>query len=211
MRPIRAVLGGLMLLAVGFSSASCNLMGAALYKITPPPAVEAKYKPAGQPMLILVENFANPSANFIDAQRLTAQLAQYLEPHIDAPLVDPDKLYRLRDADLKEFRKMSIPQVGQATGAQQVLYVSIQSLSVETDGITVRGSASATVKIVDATTGQTRWPLDLLSGYPVAQEVPLARVDSSTSNMRIRTVLVTGLADQIAKLFYKWTPTEGIQ
>lgn len=184
-------------------------MGAALYKITPPPAVEAKYTPVEQPMLILVENFSNPSANFIDSQRLTSQLAEDLSPHLAGTIVDSDKLYRLRDTD--GYRKMSIPQIGRETGAQQVLYVNLQSLRVDTDGITVHGSATATVKIVDATTGRSRWPQDVVDGYPVSMDTPVARVDDSTTNLSIRMTLVRGLSDQISKLFYKWTPEEGIQ
>ena len=43
--------------AVAMFCVGCNVANAVAYKVSGPPAVDAKYVPAQEPMLVLVENY----------------------------------------------------------------------------------------------------------------------------------------------------------
>src|SRR2546426_898908 len=76
------------------------------------------------------------------------------------PLKSPDDLYQLRAADPIKFRKMTIPSVGKAVGAKQVLYVNLTQSRVDlTPGTEMlKGRIGVLVRVVDVTSGVTRWP-----------------------------------------------------
>ena len=192
------------------TAAGCNVAALASQRLTPPPMIYAKYQPKAEPMLVLVENFDNPSVNHIGAQQLTAQLRKELAAHKVAPLVDADAIDLLRDTDPAGFAKLSIPQIGQATGAKQVLYVNLQSMGLTGDGIMARGGANGRVKIVDTATGETRWPTDTVDGYPISLQTPVVRIDEKTSESALNQGMIQGLADQIAKLLYNHRAAEGL-
>jgi hypothetical protein len=194
-----------------FSSASCSTAALVMYKLSPPQKVPAKYVPKKEPMLVLVENYENPSVTHISAQQLATALRADLERNNVAPLVDPDRLVELRDANPDGYRKLSIPQIGQSVGARQVLYINLQTLTVEGDGVMARGIAQGQLKIVDATTGQTRWPTDLAAGHEVLVQTPFTRLDEHTTESTLQASLIAGVSDQVSKLFYKWTVPEGVQ
>ena len=67
---------------------------------------------------------------------------------------------------------------------------------------------SASVRVVDARTGRTRWPEDVSGGYPVAVETAFVEMSDEAELMRARQGAYRAMADQIAKLFYKWKPEE---
>jgi hypothetical protein len=193
------------------TAAGCNVAALAVQRLSPPPMVYAKYEPKREPMLVLVENFDNPSANHVGAQQLTAQLTQDLTAHKVAPLVDAGVLHTLRDADPVAYGKMSIPQLGRAAGATQVLYLNLQQMRLNNDGIMAQASASGRVKIVDVATGESRWPSDLPEGYVVAMQTPYVRLDDRVTAPALTAQMIRGLSDQVAKLFYKYRMEEGVQ
>jgi hypothetical protein len=187
----------------------CSAVGAIAYKIHGPEAIAAKYVPDRQPMLILVENFRRPSAAFTDAEILTRYLADELSNHDVAPLVDQSKVQELRADKPEEFGKMSIAAIGRTAGAKQVLYVQIVESDVQrlAGADTLQGRAAVRVRIVDAATGESRWPADLAEGYPLSYGTQLGGGDVSNV-MKVRQQIYQVLAGSIAKLFYKWKPED---
>jgi len=211
MLALRSFILIVLMCAACFSSVSCQAVALVLYKLSPPPKVPAKYVPKKEPMLVLVENYENPSVTYVASQQLNAALRADLERNKVAPLVDADKIVELRDLNPEAFKKMSIPQLGKSVGAKQVLYINLQSLNVEGDGVMARGMAQGQVKIIDVATGQTLWPTDLVAGYELLLQTPHVRIDERTNEQTVRNQLVTSVSDQVSKLFYKWTVQEGIQ
>lgn len=191
---------------------SCAPLGAIVYKLAPDPTQDALFKLKDRPTAILVENFRNPDLAANDSELLTRNLSEKLaEVVVDKKkLVDVipfQKVLDLRNARPKEFPDMTIPQIGKAVGAEQIIYVDLQAGGVAPlgTGETLKGSAQAMIKVVDVATGDTLWPTEMTEGYPVtAQTNPLQGQDSSTYNA-VRQDLYDTLADQIAKLFYKYT------
>src|SRR4051812_10680622 len=117
--PQSSVLVALLLLT------GCNAVGAIAYKIGPPPRTPAKYKPAKELAVIIVENYRNPSASDVDSEQLARLIADELRNNKVVPLVAENAIQQLRDADREKFRAMTIPALGRAVGAKQVIYVDL--------------------------------------------------------------------------------------
>ena len=193
----------LIALALLFAPAGCTTAGALAHKFVGPPPVQPQYKPAKEPMLVLVENYRNPSAAMLDAQRLSLLIGEQLHRYNVAPVVDPARLEAVR-GDLA-YAKMTIPAVGRAAGAKQVLYVNVKRFGVESTvaGEMMKGSTEMTVRVVDAATGDTRWPIDS-GGVPVSLETPWLRQGEGANEASLREQMSRTAADYIVKLFRKY-------
>jgi hypothetical protein len=187
----------------------CNAVSAIQQKVTGPPAVDAQYVPAQEPMLVLVENYRSPSA-YSDTEMLARYLTDELTKHNVAPLVPMRTLYALRTNKGDDFRKMSMAAVGRETGAKQVLYVDVQQCGIgaTTGSELLKGRIAVQVRVVDVDTGATRWPPQATEGIPLSYETPLPRADVNTSEAMVRQNMHEAMASRIARLFYKWKPED---
>jgi hypothetical protein len=200
-----SLLGSLMVAQIG-----CQAAAVAIYKLHGLPDIPAKYVPEKTPMLVLVENYQAPSSAYTDADLLTRYLTLQLQAHAVPPLVDIEKLHDLQTTRPTDFSGMSTAAIGRATGAKQVLYVQLVKNVVEPlmGGRGLRGDVTVRVKIVDADTGASRWPIDLSAGYPLSKSTSLGTDQTSGNAMQIRQRMYQDLADEIAKLFYNWQPED---
>jgi hypothetical protein len=199
-------------LAAAMFASGCNAAGALWYKVAGAPPVPAKYEPIKQPTLVLVENYRNPALTEFDADRVARAVNDDLKKNDVAPLIDHDQLLALRDADPDKFRSMTIPSVGRAVGAKQVIYVDLIESEVQGDASrgVVRGKTAARVRVVDVETGQTLWPVDAQAGAQVGSKVPYAELTESSAN-EVHDVMLTSLSEQIGRLFHKWKPDTLVQ
>jgi hypothetical protein len=198
LHPLSSILV-LILIATG-----CTTAGALTNKLMGPPPVPAQYTPKQEPMLVLVENYRNPSATISDAQRLEDLIKEQLTQYKIAPLTDPARLDTLRNQG--GFEKLTIPAVGRACGAKQVLYVNVRKFSVEgtVAAEMLKGTADMSVRIVDAETGSNRWPTDAV-GSPVTIETPWLRTGQDANEDKLREQMASRAADFIVKLFRKYS------
>jgi hypothetical protein len=183
------------------------VIGAAAY-VVGPPAVEPLYVPAQTPMLVLAENYADPSSSTVDGEQLERFVIDELRAHNVAPIADCEKVWALRAAQPQQYRAKSIDQLGRIAGAAQVLYINLRvgGTYVGQGSDVYQGRGSALVRIVDVETGQTLWPLEGTEGYPITQDSRLVRARPGVDDASVRRDVQRGLADQIAKLFYKYKP-----
>ena len=192
------------------TTAGCQALGVLAYKILGPPAVAAQYVPnKTRPMLVLVENYQHQSSAAAASDLLGQYVAHDLQTYQIAPIVPPEELQALRDERGADFRTMSITSIGQAVGAEQVLYIQLQSSDVTplAGGESFSGQAAATVRVVDAATGETLWPSDISAGYGVSANVKLGGT-SAKSVQDVRRELNIRLTDEISRLFRKWKPDD---
>ena len=187
----------------------CAPVGAIVNKVVPEPPVPARYVPnKTAPVLVLVENYRNPAAARMDAQRVAMHVADELREYRIAPVVDPADAEALRSRP--DYHLMKVEEVGRAAGAGQVLYVNFQKFDTEytTGGEMVKGSAEMRVRLVDAHTGQTLWPRSLPEGHPVVAESPWVRTPTGdregTSEPQLRDQVARRAAHEIVKLFRPW-------
>lgn len=188
----------------------CTVASALQYKIAGPPAVEARYVPAKEPMLVLVENYRSSGGPHSDAEMLARHLAMELSEHKVAPLVPQDKLYALRTNRSDAYRKMSMAAIGRETGAKQVLYVDVQqsSIGAPPGSELLKGRIAVQVRVIDVETGATLWPTGAIEGIPLAYETPLPRADVNTTEPMVRQRMHSAMALRIGRLFYKWKPID---
>ena len=173
--------------------------------------MDAKYVLPQDTTLIIVENRKNPAASEFDAEEIARDVGADLKKHEVAPLIDPDKVTRLRDVDPDKFRTMSITALGHAVAAKQVIYVNLIESGIESDASqsSIHAKATARVRVVEVSSGQTLWPGDSTTGgWELTLEIPYSsRTDPTTVNA-MHNAMISGLSDSIAKLFYSWRPED---
>ena len=190
----------------------CAVAGVVAHKVVGNPSVPAQYQPAKEPMLVLVENYRNPDAVGLDAQRISLHVVDQLRRYRVAPVVDPDAVEALRSQP--DFHAMKVEEVGRAAGAAQVLYVNLQSFSVDdtVGGEMMKGRAEMRVRVVDVASGHTRWPRSVPEGHTVSGQTQWVRSTvgsrEGASEPELRDQVARVAADQIVKLFRKWNPDD---
>jgi hypothetical protein len=184
----------------------CSLIGAVADKTAGGQQEPAKFEPNKlQSMVVVAENWSNPSDSDVETEQLARFVFNELQDHKVAPQIDPMRVIDLRSQDPEKFRAMTIPQIGQWAGARQVLYINEtdNALSAPIGSQTVAGGCTARVKLIDVASGQTTWPPDLASGYPITVETPAVPDGKETDEATVRQALQKVVAERIARLFYK--------
>ena len=204
----------LLVIVLGFAACTlcggCTAAGAAAYVLTGPPSVPAKYTLEKKPTLVLVENYRHPTAAANDAQQLTRYLNDEFHVHELAPVIDEMELYQLRSSEADNYRKMTIPAIGKAVGAEQVLYVDLTGVSIRSPqtGNMLKGEISVRVRVVDVASGETLWPTGTSEGAPMSYETPMLSLNEPTDVHAVRQKLHRQMAAAIGRLFYTYKPDE---
>ncbi len=202
-RFVRQVLLALILGSMTLALGGCSILGLAAYKFTPPPRTSAKYVLPQEPTVVLIENFRDPAQHEIDAQQLTKAVLIDLKRFKTVPLVDDLAVQQLRDRDKAALAKMSIPAVGRAVGAKQVIYVDLirNTIDMEAGRQMVKASLEVRVKVVDVATGASRWPNEVEQGWPLSMETPWVSIDNNTNEVMFLQRIQEDMGVQIGKLF----------
>ncbi len=198
----------LILLLVANGCAGAGALG---YKIFGAPTQPALYKPARVPTLIVVENYDHPATSARDSEMLQRLLYEQFIKRKIAPVVAPEGLLQVKSQRGEtEFQKLSIAALGREVGAKQIVYVDLGQAAVESavGSDFVRGRASARVRLIDVSSGDTIWPLEVSQGYPVSYETPIPRMKERTDDTLARAQLHQGMALRIGRLFRKWKADE---
>ncbi|MBC8106883.1 MAG: hypothetical protein H7Z14_09865 [Anaerolineae bacterium] len=184
-------------------ASGCNLLGYAASGIAGGEKSPAMFVPAKTPMVVIAEKFDNPADASLDAEPIARYTSEELSGHEVAPIVSSEKVASLQSANPARFRGMTIAAVGRAVGADQILYINIVSTSMEVadNSDMLRGRGEVRVRLVDANTGATIWPLDSADGYPINAETRMFR-RADRNEASVRSDLHRMLAGRAARLFY---------
>jgi hypothetical protein len=181
----------------------CSILGVVSQRTEGTP-VDAKYVPKKtDSMLVLVESYGLALDSDIESQHMTLVLRRVMNEAKIAPLVDQQALEQLKDSDPQKYAPMTIADIGRHVGARQVLYVNIwRSEIVKPAGSgQMRGHMDAVVKIVDADTGDTRWPMDAPSeDVQITTDWTVESQDKTESDLRAQ--MADEMAEDIGKLFH---------
>ena len=214
MRPLRSRLsrlrsvGAFLLLA---SCTGCPAVGVIADKIAGPRPIEAMYEPGKTTqLLVIAENYRIPTQNPTDSDRLARLVSDQLAAKEVALIVSQEKLALVRDARPGAFNRMSVVDVGKAVGAQQVLYIDVSGIGVgaQQGSNMLKGIGRATVKVINVASGDIAFPKDMSDGMPVTYETPMRRATDVTTPDAMRAETITGLSSRIARLFFKYQPTD---
>lgn len=183
----------------------CVALAAVASKVKPPEPMDAEYTPAKKPTLVLVETYQNPDLYGVEANRLARDISYEFTEHKAFPVVPPQKLIDLRASKGSDYWKMTLPEVAQAVGAEQVVYVNLKNFSAESPvgSETVRGECEAMVRFVDARTRQTLWPPDSSDGREISYKTP-ALSEEGTTRDAVQEQLYKHMSQDISHLFYNW-------
>ena len=198
-------------LALGLSTTlatgGCYAAGALAHVAFGAPDVDAQYDPPKKPTLVLVEDFEDPDAPAAEADSVARTVGDRLHAHADLVVIDPDKVVPLRTEEAGRFHDLSAAAVARAVGAEQVVYVNLveSETSPDPSGAAVHATATARVRVIDATTGNVLWPAGQPRGKVLTAKMEYDRADSP-QGAGMRGEMLDQLSDSIAKLFYKWKP-----
>ncbi len=195
---------------------SCNILSPARFLLMGPTKTPAMYTLEDRPTVVFVDDRNN--AIPINSSRIRRRIADDVSSELMAhDLVtrtisprDAMSLARRRD---REGNLMSMEAIGQAVGAEQLIYIEMLSFRGSVDNVTTRPAAACRVKVIDVVTrtrlfppagGETDWQEVPVLGLPVSLEL----YRSAEGRRRIEQSLSVVIGDRIAKLFYKHIPDE---
>ena len=214
MSKIWSILFGGICAATLLAAGGCQAAGAAAYAGTPPDTIKAQYVLPKAPTLVLVESYGNAGEATLYADQLGVALVRQLKDHQVGQEVDPQLLAKLREDDTEKYDKMTIDGIGRALGAKQVIYVNVIRAELEdpSGSTSARGDIDCIVRVVDAATGETRWPPEASDGQLIQIQTPWLHSDAPIpTRPDVHQDMVQRTADAVAKLFYEWEPDSPIQ
>ncbi|MBX3363725.1 MAG: hypothetical protein KF866_03070 [Phycisphaeraceae bacterium] len=158
--PCLPLLGGL---------SGCNYVASAALLIEGPPKMPAAYKlNAKRPTVVFVDD----RRNRLPRRIMRDMIAENAERTLLAQgVIAPNLLISHRSAVAvstgESFDKpLSIIEIGQAVGAEVIVYVTVDEFTLSPDGTSFIPSASMRVKVLDTVTGERLWPVEDL-GQPI--------------------------------------------
>lgn len=202
MRSARLIHAASVLL-LSLIASGCNLLGYAASGIAGDQKSPAVFVPAKKPMIVIAEKFANPADATLDAEPIARYTSEELSVHEVAPIISHDEVLMLQSDNPAKFRGMTIAAVGRAVGAEQILYINIINTTVTfaDNSDMIRGRGEIRVRLVDANTGGTIWPVEAADGYPIIAETRIFR-RAERNDILLRSDLHRALAARAARLFY---------
>lgn len=192
----------LLLLCTG----GCQYLGALLSRVVDDPPIPAEYVPTREEMLVLIEDSHNPDLIGIIGDRVMSDVVKNLSAHKVNQIIEPRKLFDFRSEHLDQYRQMPILALAHAMGARQVLYADVISFNVSAPigSETAKGTITAHVKVIDAQTGETRWPQDA-GPRIITVETPTVALKNGSLEP-LNDYIVDRLSKGIAELFYSHSP-----
>lgn len=181
----------------------CNLLGFVADKSDMGKDRAALYTLSQESTVVIAENWNNPTGTALDAEQLERDVFETLRSHNLGTQVNPTEVIDLRSRR-SDYATMSIAQIGKLVGARQIIYVNITGLELvgATGSDAYTGKATVRVKVVDADSGTTRWPIDNADGFPIKVTTNLVTASDASDKTALREKLLQATADRIAQLFY---------
>lgn len=197
-------LGAMMLLSLPLAAASCGNMAAAWVNITGGDWIEPEYKLAKTPLLILIDDrnslVSEPKAIREVHQTISENFLQF---DVNKNVVPFQEWQRLQNDP--KYPSMTIRQIGEQLGAEQVIYLVVErfTLQGEGDAPIYKGVFATRVKVLSTERkGEIRlWP-DNESGRRVEVSTDPRPMDGDVTPGQIAQELGIKMGQEIAKFFY---------
>ncbi len=198
--------------------ASCNIVAPATYLAMGQPKQPARYEPEDRPTVVFVDD--RNSAIPVNSSRVRGNIADKITMDlIEEEVISEGNMINPRDAMAlartrdREGNLLSMQAIGEASRAEQILYVEMLSFRGSPDNETPRPSAAVRVKIIDVMNlvrlfppadGVAKWEEVLVVGPPVSPDL----YQSNHGRRQIEQMLAGLVGDRVAKLFYRHVPDE---
>jgi hypothetical protein len=206
---LRALLA--LLVVAAASAGACNIAAPAFYILHGPPRTPAVYTLADRPTVIFVDDRANAIPRQPDAMRRLLDdeaSRQLMEKKVLSNTIRPqDEISVARRHD-RYSDVLSIGAIGEAVGAEQVIYVQMIEFRETPDGFTPRPQGACEVKVIDVANQARLFPPPDAPTPSHAVRVLLPAVNeelykSNPGRLQIYRTLAGEMGSEIAKLFYE--------
>jgi hypothetical protein len=203
-------------LAAAVAAAGCNILTPAAYLAFGQPKNDARYELEDRPTVVFVDDRDN--AIPVNSSRVRQAIADKVSKDLLAEKV-LDNVISARDAKAvarsqdREGKLLSVEALGEAVGAQQVIYVEMMSFRGSMDNLRPQPASACRVKVVDVAERRRLYPppeSDNAWDEIMAVSPPLSQELYRTSQGRrqLEQLMAELLGDRIAKMFYKHVPDE---
>lgn len=201
----RVALGAACLAGAGLA-AGCNVVAPIAYAIHGPGNVEAVHTLDETQTVVY---FIDDPSSKIAQRRLRYTMADVasqtlLDKKVVLDVLDSRTILAAATKE-RHGDRMSITELGQAVGADIVIYAVVTNFSLANEGNTFVPSTSMRVKIIDVAEGARVWPA-AESGYLVEVRLP-QRPGTTAMEQDNRLQTETALAEKaglaLAQMFYK--------
>ncbi|MCH2136906.1 MAG: hypothetical protein MK101_10045 [Phycisphaerales bacterium] len=195
--------------AIASLSGGCNIAAAVDAVTRPDPVVEAKHTLPDVATVVFIDDRRNQ----INPVRVRRQIAD----EITAVLIEEGSMTDMisaRDAVAAARRLDSagsvagINQIGEAVGADQVIYVEALGFQLTRNGLSPDPMAAFNVRVLDVRSGERTFPeteqFQAATGHPVQVTIPRkdwGQFTGSGGLSKLRTYLAKESGDTIARLF----------
>lgn len=199
-----------IVVAASLFTTGCNIVGPIMVATAPEPTVPAQYELEDRPTLVFVDDrdgvLAPASLADVIADRASEQL---ITNTLVTSAIRPRDAVAVARAHDRANNLMAIGEIGEAVGAEQVIYVQIVSLNETPSQEKFTPVATATVKVLDVVAKKRLFPeegVGAADAYAVNASIP--PVDESmyrtaSTRRRVRETMALALGDEIAKVFYE--------
>jgi hypothetical protein len=210
-------LAGLALLGAGAVLGSCNIVAPIGYIVHGPEKIPEEY----------VLDTKRVTAVFIDDTRASVLPSRAVRSKIgetaENMLLNEAKIEKMissKDvmgvADREKYSKqMGIAEIGEAVGADVIVYVTMQSFDMLVDGEYFTPTATASIRVVDVKEKKQLFPAELEKSRIIKVETPprsAAMPKSTSERTRAQLVFAERVGREIAHVFIAHTrvPEEGL-
>ena len=195
-------------------AAGCNYATPALWVLQGPPKKPAEYTlPKDRKTVVFVDD----RKNVVSRLQLRSQLADDVgtvlrDEGLVTNVVSGRELIAFVRRNETASKLVSIGELGQAAGAEIVVYIEMQVFTLSPDGATPRPTAVARVKVVDVKAKERLFPAigGDTDGFEVSVDIESLSADTyrtSAARRRMEDALEKKLADKVTKLFYEHEPS----
>lgn len=206
-RSVAPAILGLAAAALGTIPSGCNIVAPAYFIIHGPEKVPALYElEPDRPTVIFVDDRANrlPRRSMRQTIGEAAQDA-LLKQKALTNVIDTRGAIAASSQD-RAGQTLSIVDIGKAVGAEVVVYATVDSFTLSTDGQSYSPAATLRVKVIDVVADSRVWPEDK-EGHALALTFPTRTQDVPRTAAEIRkfedeTARLVGAS--LAQIFYKY-------
>jgi hypothetical protein len=200
------------LVLVLLASPGCIQFASAWANITGGDVIEPEYKLGQGPLLILIEDPRGDVSDPRAMRELHATISDiFVEFKVNHRVVPWEQRERLERAE-KEYSKLSIREIGEKLGAEQVLYVRVEKFSLQSEpGAPIfKGEFITRVKVLDTKQEKDvrQWPREP-SGRRISVTTPAISSEGDKSASDVAKELAIKMGQAITEMFYEHRSLDG--
>jgi hypothetical protein len=185
----------------------CNIVGPAVVLIKGPEKADAQFElDPKRPTIIFIDDRANRMDRRSLRQTIaTVSTERLLKEDKVETMLDP-KAALVRVSGEPTGEPTDLVTLGKSLGAEVIVYATVDSFSLSTDGVTFQPSALFRIKVIDCVKTPSRiWPEEP-NGQPLQVVMPQRQGEApknGTQYSQAQERLAQFCGEELAKVFYK--------